>query len=203
MKADTNLLDAAKKMDAAALIEIFDLYATALYKYAICLCADELMADQIVGDVFAKLLEHLSAGKGPSTNLRSYLFQMTYHTFLDEARYSHHRVSLEVVDFFRYDGNFGFLSVENRILFETISQAIRNDLTNDQRHVIILRFLEGFSLKETAAIMGKEVGNVKVIQNRAIATLREAVGYPLVETGAISPNVSVGSNVLTSESPAI
>ena len=53
--------------------------------------------------------------------------------------------------------------------------AIQHDLTEDQRHVIILRFLEEFSLRETAATLGKEVGHVKVIQNRALAKLRKAV----------------------------
>jgi RNA polymerase sigma factor (sigma-70 family) len=72
------------------------------------------------------------------------------------------------------------------LLYETIRRAIMNDLTDDQRHVIILRFMEGFSLKETAAIMGKKVGNVKVIRTRAIAVLREALDYQLVETYAIS-----------------
>jgi DNA-directed RNA polymerase specialized sigma24 family protein len=52
--------------------------------------------------------------------------------------------------------------------------------------VITLRFMEGFSVKETAAIIGKKVGNVKVIQTRAIAVLREALDYQLVETHAIS-----------------
>lgn len=35
-------------------------------------------------------------------------------------------------------------------------------------------------------IMGKKVGNVKVIQNRAIAALRKALDYQIVETKAIS-----------------
>ena len=44
----------------------------------------------------------------------------------------------------------------------------------DQRIVIILRFLEDFSLKETAEIIGKDVNNVKVIQNRGIAKLKKS-----------------------------
>ncbi len=35
-------------------------------------------------------------------------------------------------------------------------------------------------------IIGKKVGNVKVIQNRAISALREALDYQIVETGAIA-----------------
>jgi RNA polymerase sigma-70 factor (ECF subfamily) len=68
------------------------------------------------------------------------------------------------------------LSVEDRAMFKIMEQAIRNNLSEDQRHVIILRFLEGFSVKETALIVGKSISNVKVIQNRAIAALRKALG---------------------------
>ena len=57
-------------------------------------------------------------------------------------------------------------------MFELIADAIQQELTDDQRHVIILRFLEEFSLRETAAILGKDVGLVKVIQSRAVAKLR-------------------------------
>jgi len=175
--SDAILLDRAKQMDREALVQIFDAYSTAIYNYAFRLCSDALMADYIVGDVFAKLLEHLSAGRGPSSNLRSYLYEMTYHLVVDEARYSHRTTKIESVDLQPYDEYSANISAENRILYKIVMQAIRNNLTADQRHVIILRFLEGFSIHETAAIIGKEESNVKVIQNRAIAALRKALGY--------------------------
>jgi DNA-directed RNA polymerase specialized sigma24 family protein len=45
--------------------------------------------------------------------------------------------------------------------------------------------MEGFSVKETAAIIGKKVGNVKVIQTRAIAVLRKVLDERAAETNAI------------------
>ena len=170
------LLEAARRMDADALVEIFDQYAPALYKYVLRLCNDAVMADHIVGDVFAKLLENLSAGKGPSIYLRSYLYEMAYHLVVDAAHSSHQSAPIEVADFVHHDAYSTYFSVENRMLFEIVRRAIENDLTDDQRHVVILRFLEGFSLKETAAILGIKVGNVKVIQSRAIGILRKALG---------------------------
>ncbi|HEX2990644.1 MAG TPA: sigma-70 family RNA polymerase sigma factor [Anaerolineales bacterium] len=162
-------------------MKIFDLYSTALYNYALRLCNDALIADYIVGDVFAKLLEQLSAGKGPSTNLRSYLYEMTYHLVVDEARYSNRGVSFEVVEYIQQDGYSNVISLENRMLYDAILKAVQNDLTEDQRHVIILRFLEGFSLQETAKIIGKAVSNVKVIQNRAISALRKSLDHQVVK----------------------
>lgn len=185
MEADVTLLDAARRMNADALVEIFDSYAPALYKYALRLCSDPVMADHIVGDVFTKLLENLSAAKGPTINLRSYLYEMTYHLVIDAARYAHYSAPIEIADFIHHDAYSTYASFEDRVLFETVRRAIQNDLTDDQRHVIILRFLEGFSLKETAVILGKEVGNVKVIEARAIGVLRKALDFQIVETPAI------------------
>jgi RNA polymerase sigma-70 factor (ECF subfamily) len=180
MEADLILLDDARNMNQDALVKIFDLYSSALYNYALRLCNDPLEADQVVGDVFAKLLEQLSAGHGPSTNLRSYLYETTYHLVIDKSRYSRREAPLEVIDFLRPDGSSAMASLEDRIMFEKVVLAIKSDLTEDQRHVIILRFLEGFSLRETAEIIGKEVYNVKVIQNRGVAKLRKALDSRVV-----------------------
>ena len=71
METDNTLLNAARMVNEDALIEIFDLYSSALFSYALRLCGDSVMADHIVGDVFAKLLDQLAAGNGPTSNLRS------------------------------------------------------------------------------------------------------------------------------------
>lgn len=174
METDLLLLAAAKKMDKEALVKIFDLYASPLYNYALRLCGDPLLADQIVGDVFARLLEQLAASKGPTSNLRSYLYETAYHMFVDEQRSSRRKAPLEALASLRQDVHSGSLRLEDRIMFELVLETIQRDLTDDQRHVIILRFLEGCSLLETAAILGKEVNHIKVIQTRAIAKLRHA-----------------------------
>jgi RNA polymerase sigma factor (sigma-70 family) len=62
-----------------------------------------------------------------------------------------------------------------------LQNAINTTLTEDQKHVIVLRFFEGFDVRETASILGKEISNVKVIQNRAVAKLREALGNEIEE----------------------
>ena len=181
MQVEIPSLAAVRSMDKAALVEIFDLYSSALYNYALRLCSDPLKADHIVGDVFAKLLDQCSSGNGPTSNLRSYLYETTYHLVIDEARSKHREAPLEVVDYLRNDGFSVITNLENRMLFDAVIVAIKHKLTQDQRHVIILRFLEGFSLRETADIMGKEVYNVKVIQNRGVAKLRKALlGHKVV-----------------------
>lgn len=169
------LLNAAKDMDQAALVSIFDEYATALYRYSFRLCKDAMLADQIVGDVFGRLLEHFACGHGPTSNLRSYLFQAAYHLVVDESRRSYRFTSVEELVSFPSDGSLEIQGVENRIAGEILLQAMRTQLTELQRHVVLLRFMEGLSLCETGRVVGKSVNNVKAIQNRAVKTLRKAL----------------------------
>lgn len=171
VETDLALLNAARTMNKEALVRIFDLYSASLYNYALRLCQDSLVADHIVGDVFARFLDQLSAGRGPETNLRSYLYQMTYHLVVDEVRYAGRRASMDNLDLDRHEEPPS-QTVEKQMTFAFIMNAIRTVLTDDQRHVIILRFLEGMSVKETAEILGKREDHVKVIQNRAIKALR-------------------------------
>lgn len=184
MKADLKLLEDARSGDKHALVKIFDLYAPVLYKYVFRLCRDASMADDVVGEVFIKFLEHLSAGTGPSTNLRSYLFEMAYHLVVDHARSSHRTVPIDAVDLMHHDRYSIEATAENRMLFQAVRRAIGINLTGDQRHVVILRILEGLSHRETAALLGKEVGNVKVIQVRALSALRKALNYRAPEMRA-------------------
>ena len=160
------------------------------------------MADQIVGDVFAKLLDHLASGNGPRSNLRSYLYQTAYHIVVDEARSSLRQAPLEALTSLSPEGPSGLLGVENQILLEKIIDSIQHDLTEDQRHVVILRFLEEFSLRETAAVLGKEVNHVKVIQNRAIAKLRKVLESSETPTDVSPPKIEEVSKPLNLDSPA-
>lgn len=175
------LLKAIKNMDAVAITKVFDLYAPAIYKYAYYHCGDAMTADQIVGDVFEKLMGQLSEGRGPSSNLRYYLFEMAYHAMVDGNRHSRLLASVPAVEASIPVTSSTDTIVEEQNLLDSVWRVIRRELTEDQRQVIILRFLEDFSLKETALIMGKKVGNIKVIQNRAIGAMRRVLDDQALE----------------------
>lgn len=74
-------------------------------------------------------------------------------------------------------------------MFAQVLHVIRNELTSNQRHVIILRFLEEFSLHEIAVIIGKKENSVKVIQNLALAKLRKSVNYRGNRNPVFSPRI--------------
>jgi len=174
MADDSALLKAAGKLDPTALATIFDLYAPALYKYSLRLCGDPAEADDVVGDVFANLTNHLKKGTGPRDNLRSYLYQIAYHRVIDCSRQRKHSAAL---DESMPSGPEGMPSSqqEDHEQRDELLLAIHRHLTEDQRHIIVLRFMENFSLQEIAEITGKDINNVKVIQSRAVARLRQVL----------------------------
>ena len=174
MEPDTALLESVRRMEGDALAIVFDEYAPALFHYAMRSCNDPLMADQIVGDVFAKLLDQLSCGHGPRLNLRSYLFESAYHLLVDQTRYWQRRSPLEEVEKRGEEGNEG-RRWEKKRGEERGEKARQTQVTDYQRQVILLRFVEGFSLRETARLLGKSVNIVKAVQNRAMATLRKCL----------------------------
>jgi RNA polymerase sigma-70 factor (ECF subfamily) len=177
MKDEAALIRAAKKRDRDAWIEIFEIYAPAIYKYVLRLCDDPVESDNIVGDVFTQLLEQFAAGKGPMTNLRSYIYETAYHLIVDRARRNQRLIPLEaVIDAPpKLATKSTQAQIEERALMDALIFALKTQLSELQRHVVILRFLENFSLRETAEIVGKNVNHVKVIQNRGIAKLRKSL----------------------------
>ncbi len=162
-------------LDQDALVAIFDLYSPAIYKYTLRLCRDCIEADQIVGDVFAQFVERVSRGEGPKTNLRSYLYQIAYHLVVDHARERQRTLPIDEAAMKPEEESLPS-KVEEQILLEKLTEAIQNELTMEQKHVIILRFQENLSLRETAEVMGKDVNAVKSLQKRGILKLQKSLG---------------------------
>jgi RNA polymerase sigma-70 factor (ECF subfamily) len=174
MVEDAALLEAARKLDRNALVAIFEQYAPPLYKYALRLSGDPAEADDVVGDVFSQLIDHLKRGKGPRDNLRSYLYQIAYHKVVDGSRQRKHTAALDDSIPSGPDAAPSSQQEDNEQLRE-LQLAISRYLTEDQRNVIVLRFMEHFSLQEIVEITGRDINNVKVIQSRAVARLRQAL----------------------------
>lgn len=157
--------------------QVFEEYAVVIFRYIYRLTGDPRITDEIVGDTFAKLIDQVAVGKGPNSNLRSYLYETAYHQFVDDKRIvdRDHPADETIYEYCSDKGLATAAKVENDQINSEIVKAIKKDLPSKQRQVIILRFIEGFSLKETAKIMNIEVNYVKVIQNRAINRLRKAL----------------------------
>jgi RNA polymerase sigma-70 factor (ECF subfamily) len=53
--------------------------------------------------------------------------------------------------------------------------SVLEQLREDYRTVLVLRFLNELSPEETSQVMGRSVGAVRVLQHRALSTLRKLI----------------------------
>jgi RNA polymerase sigma-70 factor (ECF subfamily) len=51
-------------------------------------------------------------------------------------------------------------------------------LTPEQQHVIVLKFVEGYTNTEIGSLMQKPEGAIKSLQHRALAALRRLLQHP-------------------------
>lgn len=149
------LRNAARTPDRDALVNLFDRYSHPIYDYAFRMCSDAKRADRIVGEAFAGLLKQLSGGKEAIRDLRFHLYQITYQLIAEEQ--SDRKLSGSQQNSFQEQ------------------QDCWDELTLEQRHIVILRYLERLSRAETAAIMGKKAHQVRALEYRAIDILLKAV----------------------------
>jgi RNA polymerase sigma-70 factor (ECF subfamily) len=173
-KHPDQLLKKAKTLDKDSLIEIYDLYSDALFSYAYRFLGDSQAAEDLVSETFFRFLNALEKGGGPKEHLKAYLYRITHNLITDQFR-KEPPPSLELdEDRLPEDkpGPAGILS--SREDAEKVRQALRL-ITPEQRQVIALKYLEGWSSIEIAQAMEKTLGAVKALQHRGLAALERVL----------------------------
>jgi RNA polymerase sigma-70 factor (ECF subfamily) len=171
MISDNDLLQLAKNQDLPALTAIYDRYNQALYYFALRLLGDQTQAEDCVAETFSRFLKAMRAGQGPNDNLKAYLYRSAHNWVTDQYRrqpISNIELSDELPETRQ---NSPSEQAELNINGQKIRAALGR-ITNEQRQVVILRFVEGWEFDEIAASLKRPVGAIKALQYRAIASLR-------------------------------
>lgn len=164
-------MDRLHRCDEHAIAEVYDGYAPALYRYAYRLLGHQSTAQEIVADTFYRLLVALKNGGGPDKNISAWLYRVAHNLVVDYYRSAPRQETLPIESIQVEQPE----NEQDRILVQEDQKEIRKalwKLTDLQQQVIALRFLEGLSNEEVAAIMGKTVGSVKALQHRALVSLK-------------------------------
>lgn len=170
MEEETRLLECARRFDLECLAAIYDRYSDRLYSYAVRLVGDVDLAEECVAETFSRFLQALRNGGGPRDHLQAYLYRVAHNWITDLFRRQPRLVELEETL-----GSHGNDEVDEAMYTEQEKQRLRmalQDLTPDQRQVILLRYFEGWENEQVAAALEKPVGAVKALQHRAVASLR-------------------------------
>ncbi len=167
------IVDAARAGDEAALAELYKLYFPRVYRYILARMGNPYDAEDLTEEVFLRVLDAIERFQWREAPFSAWLFRIAHNAVISQRRKEGARGrSSPLLEALPVDSQGPEEMVENRLALNEIMKAAET-LPEAQRRVIGLRFAAGLTVAETARAMGKGEGNVKVIQHKAIAKLRE------------------------------
>jgi RNA polymerase sigma-70 factor, ECF subfamily len=166
---------AQKQADPAAFDGLYLLYADRIYYYIANRVRNHEIAEDLTAQVFLHLVEKISHYEiAPQDNVpifSAWLFRITYNKLIDAVRSKQRVQHVDLVYVESFVASYPIEKVEERLDFEAVLHKLKH-LNDEQRRVILLRYVEDLSISETAEIMGKSEGAVKALRYRALENLR-------------------------------
>ncbi|HYY87513.1 MAG TPA: sigma-70 family RNA polymerase sigma factor [Chloroflexota bacterium] len=131
-------------------------------------------AEDLTAEVFAKVYEKIDGYQVQGAPLSSWLFRIAHNRLIDSVRRRPRQTQVPLDVAPQMPAGPVFQGIDQAVALEQIKVGLAR-LTEEQRQVIVLRFLEGKSLAETAAIVNRNEDAVKKLQARGLASLRRGI----------------------------
>jgi len=169
---EIRLIQRAKDGDRSAFAEIFRRHQSAVFHYVLSLAGDVGLAEDVTGEVFVRLVEKIDQFTYQGKPLLAWLFAIARNLVR-----GHHRQGRGVTEIPLNDClmiSTADTAEETAICHMTQEQlaAAIARLTEGQRQVILLRFIEGLDIESVARVLDKPMSAVKSLQHRGLAALR-------------------------------
>jgi RNA polymerase sigma-70 factor (ECF subfamily) len=166
------LVELAKRGDAEAFGQLYDHYLSTVYRYVYYRVGAHALAEDLASETFLRALRSLSSFHWQGRDFGAWLVTIARNLVTDHFKSGRFRLEVatgEILDFdSAADGPED--DVLARLTNEALVKALRQ-LRADQQECLVLRFLNGLSVAETAHVLGKSDGAVKQLQLRAVRNL--------------------------------
>ena len=127
--------------------------------------------DATTQDVFLRVFRSLDRFDGDAEHLRSWVFTVARNRLVDERRAASRRPVVDECPAPERPAPGGEDDIVAGLDLGRIRRVLAG-LPDDQREVVVLRFLLDLPLAEVAAIVGRSLQAVKALQHRGLARLR-------------------------------
>jgi RNA polymerase sigma-70 factor (ECF subfamily) len=172
---DAILAVRAGKGEPAAFGVLYDRYVDAIYRYIFYRVRNDAEAEDLTSEVFMRAMKAMPKYE-PRQAFLAWLYRIARNAVIDRARRARTQLSFE--DALAHPNADQVVEPDANLLAFSDSQIVRKALTSLtplQQEVIVLRYMEGYSTAEIAALVGKREGTVRGIQFRALSALRELI----------------------------
>ena len=196
----------AAQRDTSAFAQLYDEHLSTIYRYVFYKVGDGGLAEELTAEVFSKAWERIDRFQWRNLPFQHWLIRIARNVVVDHWR-SLRRIASPIDDL--HEAASEETAPDEQVSRDLEIEALRKALMrlpDEQRDVLILRFIEGYPHADTAAVLGKSVVAVRQIQSRALKSLQKL----LIGQGAFSSvtiptrtlRVAAGRDPAPSEEPA-
>jgi RNA polymerase sigma-70 factor (ECF subfamily) len=176
-----DLVARAQAGDADAFGALYDRYLDLVYRYVYYRVGGKALAEDLVSETFLRALRRIGTFEWQGRDFAAWLITIARNIIADH--YKSGRFRLEVTTADMLDADRATDGPESEVLDGITNAALLDAvkrLNSEQQECVVLRFLQGLSVLETAQAMEKTEGAIKALQYRAVRTLGRMLPKELI-----------------------
>jgi RNA polymerase sigma-70 factor (ECF subfamily) len=174
MVDEKRLVKQAQQSDRSAVAALYAEYQASVYRYIAYRVGNPAVAEDLTADVFVLMVSNIGKYEYRGRPFLAWLYTIAGNVckmyYRRQNRTEFEPLPEEMIDHETDPEDIA----HNRLTHDRLLAAMPH-LTDGQRQVILLKFIEGFDNAEVAAILDKTEGAIRVLQHRALTALRRAL----------------------------
>jgi len=169
--AEWDIVRRAQEYDEPAVEALYQKYYPKIYNYAFLQMGDAQASEDLASDVMLKMIESMHKYTFRGLPFGAWVFRIARNRLIDLHRRRRRQGEVDL------SGSLSSALASPHVLAERalergqIQVALKH-LTDEQRQVIVLKFIQGFDNRSIGKIMGRSEGAIKSLQHRALGALR-------------------------------
>lgn len=174
------LVTLAQQGDAEAFGLVYDAYVDSIYRYLYYRVGSHALAEDLTSETFLRALRRIDSFTWQGKDIGAWFVTIARNLVTDHVKSSRFKLEVTTADMLDADrpttggSGGGPDGVEEEVLgrlqSEVLLEAV-SELKPEQQECIVLRFLQGLTVAETAKVMKRTEGAVKQLQLRAVRAL--------------------------------
>ncbi len=148
-----------------------------VYRYIFVRVGSSHLAEDLTSETFLRALRRIDSFAWQGRDIAAWFVTIARNLITDNAKSARFRMEVTTADMLDDDRRVPAVdgAVLSALRDERLLEAVRA-LLPEQAECVVLRFLQGLSLAETAEVLGKSQGAVKQLQLRAVRALHRELG---------------------------
>lgn len=166
------LVELARQGDADAFGLLYDHYQPSIYRFLYYRTRSIVVAEDLCSETFFRALRNMSSFRWQGKDFGAWLMTIARNLATDHFKAGRTRLEMTTEDMGQHDDTTEgpesavLASLTNEILLDALTR-----LPNEQRDCLVMRFLQGMSIAETAQVLGRSDGAIKQLQLRGVRNL--------------------------------